>query len=117
MTKHFARISSTEKKSSPLRGKLYETPRGAQPSAEPGAAGAGGPASSLSASPKAIRVFSFVSLPLLLILTAVPAHAVKTDADQPINVRARSVDTNEKTGVTVYRGDVVFTQGSIRIQA
>lgn len=54
---------------------------------------------------------------VLLLVANVPAHALKGDADQPINVRARSVEANEKTGVAVYRGDVVLTQGSLRIQA
>lgn len=54
----------------------------------------------------------------MLLLAGVPnAHALKTDADQPINIRARRVDANEKTGVSVYRGDVVLTQGSLRIEA
>lgn len=44
------------------------------------------------------------------------AHALKGDADQPINVRAKSVDVNEKTGVATYVGAVVMTQGSLRLE-
>jgi len=53
---------------------------------------------------------------LALFIVPLPAHALKSDADQPINIRARSVEANEKTGVTVYRGDVSMVQGSTRIQ-
>ena len=43
--------------------------------------------------------------------------ALSTDADQPINIRARTVEANEKTGVSVYQGKVVLTQGSLRLEA
>lgn len=46
-----------------------------------------------------------------------PALAAKRDAEQPINIRARSVDANEKTGVSIYRGNVVLTQGTLRLDA
>lgn len=53
-----------------------------------------------------------------MLLAGMPnAHALKTDADQPINIRAHSVEANEKSGVSVYRGNVVMTQGSLRIEA
>jgi lipopolysaccharide export system protein LptA len=48
---------------------------------------------------------------------APPVFALKGDADKPINIRAASVDANEKTGVAVYRGQVVMTQGSLRLEA
>ena len=49
---------------------------------------------------------------------AVPyAYALKDDPNQPINIRARSVEANEKTGVSVYKGNVVMTQGSLTIEA
>lgn len=54
---------------------------------------------------------------LLLGLVGGAAHALKSDADQPINIRARNVEVNEKTGVSVYRGNVVLTQGSLRVEA
>jgi lipopolysaccharide export system protein LptA len=43
--------------------------------------------------------------------------ALKADAEQPINIRARSVEANEKTGVSVYNGNVIATQGSLRLEA
>lgn len=43
--------------------------------------------------------------------------ARKSDAEQPINIRAHNVEVNEKTGVSVYTGNVVATQGSLRLEA
>lgn len=43
--------------------------------------------------------------------------AAKRDTEQPINIRAHNVDANEKTGVAVYRGSVVLTQGTLRVDA
>lgn len=60
------------------------------------------------------RVCSFIGFALL---GAPAAHALNSDADKPINIRARSVEANQKTGVSVYGGDVVMTQGSLRIEA
>lgn len=59
---------------------------------------------------------AFLALALAL-GAAPPAFALKSDAGQPINIRAASVDVNEKTGIAVYRGHVVMTQGSLRLEA
>ena len=56
-------------------------------------------------------------LALLSVAPLAPAHALRGDAQQPIQIRARSVNANEKTGVAVYSGDVRITQGSLHIQA
>lgn len=53
----------------------------------------------------------------LAVFAAPPTFALKSDAEQPINIRAASVDVNEKTGIAVYRGQVVMTQGSLRLEA
>lgn len=45
------------------------------------------------------------------------AYALQGDAQQPINIRARQVEANEKTGVSTYRGNVVLAQGSLRVEA
>jgi lipopolysaccharide export system protein LptA len=45
------------------------------------------------------------------------AQALKADADRPLHIRAKNVDANEKTGVSVYRGNVVAIQGSFRLEA
>lgn len=54
---------------------------------------------------------------LLLALSATPAPARQADAEQPVHIRARAVEVNEKTGVAIYRGRVSLTQGSLRIDA
>ena len=61
--------------------------------------------------------FRILSVFALALLAAPSAHALKSDADQPINIRARSVEANEKTGVSIYTGKVVMTQGSLQIEA
>jgi lipopolysaccharide export system protein LptA len=61
---------------------------------------------------------AFAPWPLVLtgmMLTAA-ALAAGEDRTQPIEVRARSVEINEKTGVAVYRGDVVVRQGSLELR-
>ncbi len=44
-------------------------------------------------------------------------YALSTDRDQPISLEANSVEIDEAKGVSVYQGDVVVVQGSIRITA
>jgi lipopolysaccharide export system protein LptA len=61
--------------------------------------------------------FCLLFLFVMALLGSPSAHALKGDADQPINIRARSVEANEKTGVSVYSGNVVMTQGSLTIEA
>jgi lipopolysaccharide export system protein LptA len=59
-------------------------------------------------------------LPLLALvscLAALDARAQPRDRNQPLNVKAASVAIDEKTGVAVYRGNVVLTQGSLRVEA
>ncbi|MCP8463755.1 lipopolysaccharide transport periplasmic protein LptA [Pseudomonas sp. ZM23] len=59
------------------------------------------------------------TLPLLLSLAAAigsPATwALPTDREQPIRVQADSAELDDKQGVAVYRGDVVVTQGSMKL--
>jgi lipopolysaccharide export system protein LptA len=45
------------------------------------------------------------------------AHALDTDRDRPLSIKATSVEANEKTGVAVYRGNVAIRQGSLQINA
>lgn len=49
-----------------------------------------------------------------------PAHpvlALPSDRDQPIEVEADGVDLNEGTGQSVYHGNVILRQGTIRLEA
>jgi lipopolysaccharide export system protein LptA len=57
-----------------------------------------------------------ITLSLAALLNAVPAVAASEDREQPIHVRARSVEVSEKTGVAVYRGDVVVRQGTMELR-
>lgn len=54
---------------------------------------------------------------LLLLLVALPALALESDREQPIELAADSVDIDESKGVSVYKGDVDLRQGSIRVRA
>ncbi|HYA37126.1 MAG TPA: lipopolysaccharide transport periplasmic protein LptA [Candidatus Methylomirabilis sp.] len=55
--------------------------------------------------------------PLLAWLAIGPVHALRQDTDEPIRVHAHSVETNEKTGVAIYSGDVLVEQGALSIRA
>ncbi len=45
------------------------------------------------------------------------AYAAEDNKDQPVYIDARSIEHNEKTGVTIYRGNVSLKQGNIQIKA
>lgn len=55
----------------------------------------------------------------LLIATAlfynVQCWALSTDKDQPIEIEADTAELDDQKGVTIYRGNVVVVQGSIRM--
>ena len=42
-------------------------------------------------------------------------HALPSDTDQPIEIEANFAELDDENGVTTYLGDVVVTQGSIRM--
>ncbi|KRW57469.1 lipopolysaccharide transport periplasmic protein LptA [Pseudomonas sp. TTU2014-080ASC] len=48
-------------------------------------------------------------------LTCMTALALPTDRDQEIRVQANSAELDDKKGVAVYRGDVIITQGSMKV--
>jgi lipopolysaccharide export system protein LptA len=45
------------------------------------------------------------------------AAALQDDREQPLRVVADTAEHNEMSGVTVYTGNVIITQGSMRIEA
>ncbi len=49
----------------------------------------------------------------ILLLLPLTSFALSSDRNQPIKIKADSVSLNEKTGISVYKGNVVFTQGSL----
>ena len=59
------------------------------------------------------------TLPILLSLGAalgsVSAWALPTDRDQPIRIQADDAQLDDKQGVATYKGDVIITQGSMKI--
>ena len=66
--------------------------------------------------PHTIAIYFFLfSFPFSLF--SLSAHALNEDKDQPIYIKARSIEHNEKTGVTLYLGNVSLKQGSIQINA
>lgn len=58
--------------------------------------------------------FGFV-LALLPALWAPTASALKSDRDQPIEIEADFAELDDEEGTTIYIGNVIVTQGSIRM--
>lgn len=56
-------------------------------------------------------------LSTLLLLAACAAHAEKADRDQPIDLEADSLTTNDAKKTSTYTGNVVLTQGTLVIHA
>lgn len=52
---------------------------------------------------------------LLGLLVAGQAAALPSDREQPIHIQADSAELDERKGTAVYRGDVVITQGTLKI--
>ncbi|MCB1829612.1 MAG: lipopolysaccharide transport periplasmic protein LptA [Chromatiaceae bacterium] len=53
----------------------------------------------------------------LALILPIQVSALESDSEQPIYVEADGADINDKTGVSVYTGNVVVTQGSIKLNA
>lgn len=51
------------------------------------------------------------------LLLAGPAAALESDQQQPIYMEADGVEINDGSGASIYQGNVVVTQGSIRMTA
>lgn len=57
---------------------------------------------------------------LILVLTFFMSHsawlaALSDDSTKPINIKADSAEINDATGISVYRGNVKITQGSMQL--
>src|SRR3989338_4838179 len=61
-----------------------------------------------------VKPFSLL-LSLSAAFTSAGTWALPTDREQPIRVQADSAELDDKQGVAVYRGDVVITQGTLKI--
>ncbi len=56
----------------------------------------------------------FIGLFFGLFLTG-GAWALSTDKDQPIEIEADTADLDDEKGITIYRGNVILIQGSVRM--
>ena len=56
---------------------------------------------------------------LVLLLAVLPATAwgLASDRDQPIHIEADSASLDEKTGISVYKGNVLLHQGTLKLHA
>jgi lipopolysaccharide export system protein LptA len=61
-----------------------------------------------------VKTFPFL-LSLSVALGSGSAWALPTDREQPIRVQADSAELDDRQGVAVYRGDVIITQGTLKI--
>lgn len=52
-----------------------------------------------------------------LALAAPGLQALSTDREQPIHIEADSVEIDDVQGFSTYRGNVVYTQGTLRLEA
>jgi lipopolysaccharide export system protein LptA len=60
-------------------------------------------------------VFASIMITWAGLFFTVSAWALSTDKDQPIEIEANSADLDDEKGVTIYRGNVILTQGSVRM--
>tara|TARA_B110000090_G_C13279505_1_gene407468 strand:+ start:366 stop:938 length:573 start_codon:yes stop_codon:yes gene_type:complete len=61
--------------------------------------------------------FRTAVLAILGSVLAMPTFALPDDRQKPISIESDYAERNEKTGRTVYRGNVVISQGSVLIEA
>lgn len=56
---------------------------------------------------------------LLVILLSAPLGALAADGERqlPVHLRADRIDIDQKKGLSLYRGHVVFSQGTLRLTA
>ena len=54
---------------------------------------------------------------LLCLLSPLPLSALTSDKDQPMQLEADSVSIDDASGVSLYEGNVVITQGSLKLWA
>lgn len=52
---------------------------------------------------------------VIALFSNVQCWALSTDKDQPIEIEADTAELDDQKGITIYRGNVVVVQGSIRM--
>lgn len=63
------------------------------------------------------RPFSKALLLLAVAVAAGPVLALQNDRDQPIQIEADRLDVDDARGISVYRGNVRYVQGTIVLTA
>ncbi|MGI9335199.1 MAG: lipopolysaccharide transport periplasmic protein LptA [Gammaproteobacteria bacterium] len=61
------------------------------------------------------RQFLVLTAAAVTLLMSGPGHALSTDREQPIDIKADSAEADERKRVTIYRGNAIIVQGSLRI--
>ena len=62
------------------------------------------------------RINAFICIFSLLVFS-LPSWALRSDREQPINIKADRVEVNEKTEISHYQGNVYLKQGTLVIRA
>ncbi|WP_435980511.1 lipopolysaccharide transport periplasmic protein LptA [Psychrobacter sp. DM4] len=63
-------------------------------------------------------IYALRTLPIAVLLTLpIYSHALPSDANQPIKLLADKATYSERTGVTSYSGNVIITQGTLKLTA
>jgi lipopolysaccharide export system protein LptA len=56
-----------------------------------------------------------IALAAMLGVASTSAQARSTDREEPIVIEAQAAEVDNRSKITIYRGDVVITQGTLRI--
>ena len=64
-----------------------------------------------------MKFHNLLLLFFVVIFSSDSALALSTDRQQPINIEADTASIDNVNGVAIYEGDVIVTQGSIRLTA
>lgn len=66
-----------------------------------------------------MKPYNFMTRLLILGILLLPSlcSALSSDKDQPLHLEADSVEIDDATGISVYLGNVIVTQGSLKLWA
>lgn len=62
-----------------------------------------------------MRIKHLILLAALITGVQTTAFALPTDSQQPIHIQADNADLDNNRGILVYRGNVIITQGSMKV--
>lgn len=54
-------------------------------------------------------------LATMALLSAITVSALQSDREQPIQIASDSADIDNKNGISIYRGNVIITQGTTKL--